>query len=185
MNSFPNVKFSTVSNTTGKLIEIIREAKIDLGVMDMDRVPQDLDKIKLSPMRFAMFIPDRLLGRKKPPRQNISNLPMAGLVGEGKYMKSLGEASIRDGYDLKFDSFFGGFPQMFTSLASGRFAAVLPEVAGHGLMPDNIIILKDLEFLKPLNRVNAIVWNKRLAAFRQYLPLAADAIKKALLTPLP
>ena len=74
---------------------------------------------------------------------------------------------------------------MFTSLASGRFAAVLPEVAGHGLIPDNIIILKNLEFLKALNRVNAIVWNKRLAAFRQYLPLAAAAIKKALLTPLP
>jgi len=32
---------------------------------------------------------------------------------------------------------------------------------------------------------NAIVWNKRLAAFRQYLPHAADVIKKALKTPLP
>jgi len=183
--NFPNVKFSTVSSATGRLVEMIREAKIDLGVMDADRVPQDLDNIRLSTVRFAMFIPRRLLGRKKPTRQNISNLPLAGLVGEGKYMKSLGEASIRDGYDLKFDSFFGGFPQMFTSLVSGKFAAVLPEVAGHGLMLDNIIILKDLEFLKALDRVNAIVWNKRLAAFRQYLPHAADAIKKALKTPLP
>ena len=148
-------------------------------------VPRYSNMVRSRLLRFAMFIPRRLLGRKKPTRQNISNLPLAGLVGEGKYMKSLGEASIRDGYDLKFNSFFGGFPQMFTSLVSGKFAAVLPEVAGHGLMLDNIIILKDLEFLKALDRVNAIVWNKRLAAFRQYLPHAADAIKKALKTPLP
>ena len=189
---FPEVKrFTIVSRRTGQLIEMLKGAEVDIGIMDKARVPRELDKIPFSTTRFSMFVPARLtrtslFGKKtKLNKDEISSIRFAGLEGESKHMQTLVKESAKHGYNLKIEAYFGGFPQMLNASVYGKCAAILPEDAGRGFNLDGMIVMNDLPFLKALERENVIVWNKRLANFRRYLPKAARRLKKAMLTPLP
>jgi DNA-binding transcriptional LysR family regulator len=116
---------------TDAIAEGLTESTLDLGLLREDAALPILRKARLLQLRYAIFVPRRLLRRagKEDYREILEQTPLAGHSSGSQLtarFRQLAEAEkIRLNYRLTCES----FPQACRAVQSGYYAAILPEMA--------------------------------------------------------
>jgi len=163
---FPNVNFVFKNSRTREIVEALQTGLLDFGVIQSDAVPKSLVHTRMGSLVFRLFVPKRLLAPKRPKTTtNFTNLPLAGLEGDGAYSKFIEEFCDSHqgqyGVALKCSS----FPLITQAIQDGSCAAILPTKARSHLSEKDFIEI-DLPDFKAMERSMSVAWNKRNADIR-------------------
>ncbi len=157
------------------LASAVAEGRYDLCIIDRLPLPRTLARHPLGKMGYSLYIPKPLAkGRRLAWREAIKLLPLA-LPAAGRIRDALGSA-LKD----SASSVVGlpGFDSCLGLLRTGRYAAVLPDVA----VPsnDSSLIRLPLDGCGVKPREYFLVWSKRGASNRRALAEAVESLSSAL-----
>ena len=161
------------------LVERVRNGRLDFAVIRADALPEGAPSLPLAEVKFALCVPDGLLG--KPPRlpSDLAELPLALPVPGGSFHKTLQGYFESAGIPWRPAVETVSFTQAFALVEGGEFAAVLPDM-GAAKLPEKGVIVKPVPALKPHTRKLVLHWNKRQMATRGVSEAAVKKLRDAI-----
>ena len=180
LKRLPNVRFATESSRTYEIVQKLSELRIDFGVMRKSALVPGIKAAALGNLSFILVVPKGLSPKGKAPTlANVFELPLAIQTIDGEFGKQLFD--IARSFTPTFEPALAcqSFPQAMAAVRSGRFAAVLPELAAAELDPASVYRVTG-PALKPLSREIVIVWNRRLIGVRPMAAKVADHLAAAM-----
>ena len=166
VDSFPGTRFSTTNLRTNEIVQQLTDSRLDFGIIRKDAVALGLKAVSLGVVRYAALVPEALARRKKPSlRQALSTMPLATQTTDGQFTSGLREIAKSLGLLLTPALSCQSFPQTMAAVRSGRFAAIVPEMAIHDL-PDGLTHRVHDPLLDLLDREAMLAWNPRLVRVR-------------------
>lgn len=171
----PAVSLRILNLSSAEIASQLTEGTLDIGIVRSGAITGKLKTVPLGELRFAIFVPGRLLGQERPAQCTpavIARLPLAVLEGEGAFRSELDKLSRRGKvkWDVRIE--LSSFPLVAKAVQGGACAAVLPELARGEFRPDEFMVVKP-DWLRPLTREMVLAWNPRLARVRRAV---ADAV---------
>lgn len=168
----PQAQFGTANLRTREIVHQVVDSRIDFGLVRKNAVVSGVKSAPLGTMSYVAVVPRELAGKATPTlSQLFSAFPLAMQTTEGEFTKALTEIARTQG-GLRPALACQSFPQVFAAVKSGRFAAVLPEIATRELPPDQFCIVRAPAFRK-LQREIVLIWNPRVIKVR---PAAAEIL---------
>lgn len=167
----PAVSLRIMNLSSTEIAGGLADGTLDLGIVRAGAVPGRIKTAPLGNMQFALFIPLRLLGGKRPADftpSMISRLPFAVLEGEGAFRLELGRLAKRAKVNLDFQIELSSFPLVAKAVQTGSCAAVLPELARGEFSSAEVAEVRP-DWLRPMSRELVLAWNPRLARIRTAL----------------
>jgi DNA-binding transcriptional LysR family regulator len=167
----PNVSLRILNLSSAEIASGLGEGTLDIGIVRAGSVSGRIKTALLGSMQFALFIPLRLLGGKRPAEFTpvvVSGLPFAVLEGEGAFRSELARLAERGKVRLDFQIELSSFPLVAKAVQTGVCAAVLPELARSQFNTAEVAEVH-LDWLRPMSRQIVLAWNPRLARIRTIL----------------
>lgn len=167
----PNVSLRILNLSSAEIASGLAEGTLDIGIVRSGVVAGTIQTAPLGSLRFALFVPLRLLGGKRAEDCTpavVSRLPFGVLEGEGAFRSELGRLAKRAKVNLDFQIELSSFPLVAKAVQTGACAAVLPELA-HGEFNSTEVAEVKLAWLRPMSRELVLAWNPRLARIRTAL----------------
>ncbi|MDI1342894.1 MAG: substrate-binding domain-containing protein, partial [Pseudolabrys sp.] len=176
LKSLPDVRFATLNLRTYEIIQQVADSRIDFGLVRQNAVIAGMKSASLGALSYVAVVPKELVARKRPPSFSavLQEFPLALQTTDGQFTNQLREIALAAGGTFRPGLACQSFPQVFAAVKSGRFAAILPEIAAAELPPQSCLKIYG-EPLLQLQREITLVWNPRVISVR---PQAASIVAK-------
>jgi len=186
MDAFPGTRFATANLRTNEIVQQLTDCRLDFGIVRKNAVAVGLKAVSLGMVTYVGLVPNGLLPKKKKItlRQALAELPLATQTTDGQFTSGLREIAKAHGVPLTPMLACQSFPQTMAAIKTGRFWAIVPEMAAGDLPPDSVHQISD-EALQSLAREAMLAWNPRLVRIRPGASKVASALHSSLQTKRP
>ncbi len=176
LGSTRDIRLSTVSMRTKVIIQQVLESQLDFGLVRKNAVTIGLSSKSLGTLSYVAVVPkERIKTGKRPDLAEVfRNYPMAMQASDGEYTATLRGIASKFAPQFQACLTCQSFPQVFAAVKSGRFAAILPELAVGELSSKAFEKITGPE-MRALKREICLVWNPRMTKIRTR---ASDLVKQ-------
>ncbi|WP_414663457.1 LysR family transcriptional regulator [Horticoccus sp. 23ND18S-11] len=181
VESFPGTRFETTNLRTREIVQQLTDGRLDFGIIRKSALAPGLKSVSIGIVRYVALVPDCLVrGRKAPTlREVLGELPLATQTTDGQFTSGLRELAKTFGVTLAPALACQSFPQTMAAVRSGRFCAIVPELAVRDLPAKSVQRITG-EPLRLLAREAMLAWNPRLVRVRPHASKLAGALQEAL-----
>lgn len=174
IKALPDVRFTTSSLRTNEIVQQIYDARVDFGLIRKNAIAPGLKSIALGTLAYVAVVPRVLAPRKPIP--NFSDVfkkyPLAMQTTDGQFSKQLRNIALSEDDSFRPGLGCESFPQTLAAVRSGRFAAIIPELAVQELPAGSVHKISG-DPLRQLQRDIILAWNPRVIKVR---PRAAKVV---------
>jgi DNA-binding transcriptional LysR family regulator len=174
LKTLPDVRFSMSSLRTNEIVQQIFDGRVDFGLIRKNAVVTGLRSVALGTLAYVAVVPHVLAPRKPIP--NFSDLfkrfPLAMQTTDGQFSKQLRNIALSEDDSFRPGLGCESFPQTLAAVRSGRFAAIIPELAVQELPTGSVHKISG-DPLRQLQRDIILAWNPRVIKVR---PRAAKVV---------
>lgn len=183
-SAFPGTRFATTNLRTNEIVQQLTECRLDFGIVRKNAVTTGLKSVSLGMITYVAVVPHKLVPRKGTLTlaQALRELPLATQTTDGQFTSGLRDVAKAGGAPLIPTVACQSFPQTLAAVKTGRFWAVVPEMAAHDLPAGSVQKITD-PALHALSREAMLAWNPRLARIRPGATKIAAALQSALKVP--
>lgn len=177
----PGARFITSNLRTNEIVPQLADGRLDFGIIRKSARAPGLKAVSLGIVRYVALVPDQLVSKKKKPalKDMLTELPFAVQTTDGQFGAGLREITERLSITLVPALACQSFPQTMAALRTGRFAAIVPELAVREL-PSNLVHRVSDPLLATLDREAMLAWNPRLIRVRPNAAKIATSLQHAL-----
>lgn len=181
IDEFPGLHFATSNLRTNEIVQQLTDGRIDFGIIRKNAIAPGLKSVPLGTVRYVALIPHALQpGKKKMTlAEALSGLPFASQTTDGQFFAGLRELAKTLGVSAVPALACQSFPQTLAALRSGRFWAIVPEIAVRELAASSVSRVTD-KILETLHREAMLAWNPRLVRIRPNAAKLAARLQHAL-----
>lgn len=181
LHDFPGAKFGTLNLRTNEIVQQLTECRLDFGIIRKNANAPGLKSVSLGVVSYVALVPDALATSKKKLtlKEVLTELPLATQTTDGQFTSGLREIAKSLGITLTPVLSCQSFPQTMAAVRSGRFAAIVPELAVREL-PSHSVHRLSGELLRTLDREAMLAWNPRLMRVRPNAGKIAAHLQRAL-----
>jgi DNA-binding transcriptional LysR family regulator len=166
VDEFPGTHFATANLRTNEIVQQLNDCRLDFGIIRKNAIAPGLKAVSLGIVSYAALVPDSLAKQKKPSlRQALAELPLATQTTDGQFASGLRAIAKALEVSLAPALACQSFPQTLAALRSGRFWAIVPELAVRELPTGLAHRLSDPR-LRELDREAMLAWNPRVIRVR-------------------
>ena len=166
IDEFPGTHFATTNLRTNEIVQQLTDCRLDFGIIRKNAMAPGLKSVSLGIVSYVALVPDHLTKQKKPTLpQALETLPLATQTTDGQFTSGLRDIAKTCGVALTPALACQSFPQTMAALRSGRFWAVVPELAVREL-PSGIAHRISDPLLHQLDREAMLAWNPRVVRVR-------------------
>jgi DNA-binding transcriptional LysR family regulator len=167
VDAFGGTRFATANLRTNEIVPQLSDGRLDFGIIRKNAVAPGLKSVSLGIVSYVALVPHALVPAAKRPtlRDMLTNLPFATQTTDGQFAEGLREIAKSLGLVLRPALSCQSFPQTMAAVKSGRFAAIVPELAIRDVPPHAAHRLSG-EGLRSLDREAMLAWNPRLVRVR-------------------
>jgi DNA-binding transcriptional LysR family regulator len=181
IDEFPETHFATTNLRTNEIVQQLTDCRLDFGIIRKNAMAPGLKSVSLGVVSYVALVPENLARTRKKLslRQAIAELPLATQTTDGQF--TLGLRAIAKALEVPLTPALAcqSFPQTMAALRSGRFWAVLPELAARDLASGTAHRLTD-DALAQLDREAMLAWNPRLVRVRPNAAKIATRLQHSL-----
>lgn len=181
VDEFPDTHFATVNLRTNDIVQQLTDGRIDFGIIRKNAIAPGLKSVSLGVVSYVALVPETLARRAGKPslRQAFTELPLATQTTDGQFTSGL--RAIAKSFERPLTPVLAcqSFPQTLAALRSGRFWAIVPEIAVHDLVPNTVHRISD-SALRQLDREAMLSWNPRLVRVRPNAAKIATRLQQLL-----
>jgi DNA-binding transcriptional LysR family regulator len=165
----PDVCFNTLNLRTHEIVQQIAEGRVDFGLVRRNAVGAGMKSAYLGKLSYIAVIPIALIHRKATPSfsELLAKYPIAMQATDGQFTKQLRDIAISENVAFRPTLGCQSFPQTLAAVRSGRFAAIIPELALHEL-PHGSVAKIPGDRLRQLQREIVLMWNPRIIKVRPH-----------------
>jgi DNA-binding transcriptional LysR family regulator len=180
VDAFPGTHFSTVNLRTNEIVQQLTECRLDFGIIRRNAMAPGLKSVSLGVVSYVARVPDALAKHKRLTlRQAFESLPLATQTTDGQFASGLREITQALDVPLAPALSCQSFPQTLAALRTGRFWAIVPELAVRELPAGAAHALSD-PLLQRLDREAMLAWNPRVIRVRPNAAKLAARLQLAL-----
>ncbi|WP_404424223.1 LysR family transcriptional regulator [Nibricoccus sp. IMCC34717] len=181
IGELPQVHFATSNLRTNDIVQQLTEGRIDFGIIRKNALAPGLRSESLGQVRYAALVPYSLLGKRRKLSlvEFLSEMPLAAQTTDGQFATGLREIAKAKAISFTPTLSCESFPQTMAALRSGRFAAIVPEIA-LGDLPANFAYRLEDPVFKKLDREAMLAWNPRLVRVRPNAAKVAAKLREVL-----
>jgi DNA-binding transcriptional LysR family regulator len=180
LEDFPGARFSTANLRTNEIVQQLTDCRLDFGIIRKNAVAPGLKAVSLGIVSYLAVVPEALVGKKKPTlAQVLGNLPLATQTTDGQFTGGLRDLATSLGVALRPALACQSFPQTMAAVRSGKFAAIVPELAVRDL-PAGTVHRLGGELFRTLDREAMLAWNPRLVRIRPNAARVAAHLQRVL-----
>ena len=167
--ALPDVRFTSLSLRTNEIVQQMFDGRVDFGLIRKNAVAPGLKFMPLGTLTYLAVIPLAMVHRKSPPAfsEVFKTFPHAMQTTEGQFTKQLLEVAFSQNHAFRPALSCESFPQTVAAVRSGRFAAIVPELAIRDLPTGSYHKISDAS-LKALQRELVLAWNPRVIKVRPH-----------------
>ncbi len=181
IDEFPGTHFATANLRTNEIVQQLTDCRLDFGIIRKNAMAPGLKSVSLGVVSYVALVPENLVRTKKKPslQQAIAELPLATQTTDGQFTSAL--RAVAKALDVPLAPALAcqSFPQTMAALRSGRFWAIVPELAARELPSGTAQRLTDAA-LAQLDREAMLAWNPRLVRVRPNAAKIAARLQDAL-----
>lgn len=174
-----NSAVELVALSSKDVVQQLDDLLVDFGVVRKSALKPNLHSKALGTLRFAFFVPVKLLPKDGGPAELLASLPLATQEGKGEFRTGLEAICRKNEIKLKVALSCTSFPLLLKAVQSKEYAAILPSVAEKDLDSSEFKRF-DLPMLKPLDRELCLAWNPRVISVRRRARETIDCLVKIL-----
>jgi DNA-binding transcriptional LysR family regulator len=181
LHDFPGAKFGTSNLRTNEIVQQLTECRLDFGIIRKNAMAPGLKAVSLGVVSYVALVPDALATSKKKLtlKHVLTELPLATQTTDGQFTSGLREIAKSLAVTLAPVLSCQSFPQTMAAVRTGRFAAIVPELAVREL-PSHSVHRISGELLRTLDREAMLAWNPRLMRIRPNAGKIAANLQRAL-----
>jgi DNA-binding transcriptional LysR family regulator len=181
IDAFPGTHFATTNLRTNDIVQQLTDCRLDFGIVRKNAVGPGLKAVSLGTVNYVALVPQALIGRRKKImlREVLSELPLATQTTDGQFTSGLREIAATLEVTLAPALSCQSFPQTMAAVRSGRFAAIVPELAVSELDSQATHKISG-DALRPLAREAMLAWNPRLIRVRPNAARLSGVLQDAL-----
>jgi DNA-binding transcriptional LysR family regulator len=180
VDEFPGTHFATANLRTNEIVQQLNDCRLDFGIIRKNAIAPGLKAVSLGIVSYAALVPDSLAKQKKPSlRQALAELPLATQTTDGQFASGLRAIAKALEVSLAPALACQSFPQTLAALRSGRFWAIVPELAVRELPAGLAHRLSDPR-LRELDREAMLAWNPRVIRVRPNAAKIAGRLQELL-----
>ncbi|MDB6059495.1 MAG: transcriptional regulator, LysR family [Verrucomicrobiales bacterium] len=169
-------RFTTMSLRTFEVVKQLADGRIDFGVIRRNALPSTLKASNVGTISYTAIVPDRLRPKKIATLAELfTSCPVAMQITDGEFTKQLEIIAYEHNPRFRPALACQSFPQTLAAVATGSFAAVLPEIAIKDIPAASYYKIWE-PTLKTLQRDIVFAWNPRVVKVR---PHAAQIVANA------
>lgn len=167
LDEFPGIHFATANLRTNEIVQQLTDCRLDFGIIRKNAIAPGLKSVSLGIVRYVALGPDALMrGRKRVTlQQAFTELPLASQTTDGQFASGLRDIAKALHAPVVPALACQSFPQTTAALRSGRFWAIVPEIALRELASTPMHRITD-KLLTQLEREAMLAWNPRLIRVR-------------------
>lgn len=181
LKTHPAVRFTTESLRTGEIVRRVDDGRVDFGLIRKNALVTGMKSSPLGTLSYMAVVPHALTQRLKTPTfaEVFTKFPFAMQTTDGQFSKQLLDIATEE--DKAFRPSLGcqSFPQTLAAVRSGRFAAIIPELAIQELAAGSVHKISSPQ-LKQLQREIVLVWNPRVTKVRPHAGKVLNSLQSAL-----
>ncbi len=179
--NFPGTRFATTNLRTNEIVQQLTDCRLDFGIVRKNAVTAGLKAVSLGQITYVAVVPHKLVPRKGPLTlaHALRDLPLATQTTDGQFTSGLRDLAKAHGTPLIPALACQSFPQTLAAVKTGRYWAVVPEMAVSDLPAGSVQTIPD-DALRSLAREAMLAWNPRLARIRPGAMKIAAALQSAL-----
>ena len=161
-DEFPGTHFATANLRTNEIVQQLADCRLDFGIIRKNAMAPGLKSVSLGVVTYAALVPAALAKAKTKLslRHALETLPLATQTSDGQFASGLREIAQTLGVPLSPALACQSFPQTTAALRSGRFWAIVPELAAREL-PVGVAHRISDPLLQSLDREAMLAWNPR------------------------
>ncbi len=181
IDEFPGTQFSTTNLRTNEIVQQLTDCRLDFGIIRKNAIAPGLKAVSLGKVSYVALVPDALVKPKTKLslRHAFETLPLATQTTDGQFTSGLREIAKTLEVPLVPALACQSFPQTLAALRSGRFWAVVPELAVREL-PGGVAHRIADSRLSPLDRDAMLAWNPRVVRVRPNAARIAARLEQVL-----
>lgn len=181
IDEFPDTHFTTTNLRTNEIVHQIADGRLDFGIIRKNALAPGLKSVSLGTVRYLALVPSALVRPKQKLTLGdaLASLPMATQTTDGQFTSGLRQIAKSLDVPLTPALACQSFPQTVSALKSGRFWAIVPELAVRDLPATGLHRLHD-SALQQLDREAMLAWNPRLVRVRPKAAKLAARLQQAL-----
>ena len=182
VDAFPGTHFATVNLRTNDIVQQLIDCRLDFGIIRKNAMAPGLKAVPIGVVTYAAMVPDALWPRKagKPTLKGaLTTLPLATQTTDGQFAGGLRDIAKALDVTLSPALSCQSFPQTLAALRSGRFWAIVPELALREATDAALHRVTD-PLLTQLDSEAMLAWNPRLVRVRPNAAKIATKLQHAL-----
>jgi DNA-binding transcriptional LysR family regulator len=180
LDEFPGTHFATTNLRTNEIVQQLTDCRLDFGIIRKNAIAPGLKSVSLGVVSYVALAPESLAKPKKITlRHAVEKLPLATQTTDGQFTSGLREIAKTFGVTLSPALACQSFPQTMAALRSGRFWAIVPELAVREL-PGGIAHRISDPLLEQLDREAMLAWNPRVVRVRPNAAKIATRLQQLL-----
>lgn len=177
---FPGIRFATSNLRTNEIVRQLADNRIDFGIIRKNAIATGLKSAPLGPVTYAAVVPEALSRNKRLTlRQALADLPLATQTTDGQFAEGLRDLARALEVPLAPALACQSFPQTMAAVRTGKFWAIVPELALREL-PAGLVHRINDDALGALTREAMLAWSPRLARVRTGAARVAAALQSVL-----
>ncbi len=178
--AFPGTRFATSNLRTNEIVQQLADTRLDFGIIRKNAMAPGLKAVSLGPVNYAAVVPEALSRNKRLTlAQAFAELPLATQTTDGQFAGGLRDLAHVLDVPLTPALACQSFPQTMAAVRTGRFWAIVPELALREL-PAGLVHRINDPALGSLSREAMLAWNPRLIRVRAGATQVASALQAAL-----
>lgn len=179
---FPGTRFATTNLRTNEIVQQLADSRLDFGIIRKNAIATGLKSVSLGPVVYAAVVPETLSKNKRITlKQALAELPLATQTTDGQFTAGLRDLAHAVEVPLAPALACQSFPQTMAAVRTGKFWAIVPELALREL-PAGLVHRINDERLATLTREAMLAWNPRVVRIRPAAARVAVALQAALKT---
>jgi DNA-binding transcriptional LysR family regulator len=180
LHSFPGTRFFTSNLRTNEIVQQLTDCRLDFGIIRRNAIAPGLKSVSLGQVNYVAVTPDVLTKRRRYTlAQAFAGLPLATQTTDGQFTAGLRDIAKTLDVPLAPALACQSFPQTMAAVRTGKFWAIVPEIALRELPAGLVTRIAD-PALATLAREAMLAWNPRLVRVRPRAARVAAALHAAL-----
>lgn len=182
---FPGTRFATTNLRTNEIVQQLTDCRLDFGIIRKNAVTPALKAVSLGLISYVAIVPEKLVPKKGKLslERALRELPLATQTTDGQFTSGLRALAKAHGVSVIPALACQSFPQTLASIKTGKFWAVIPEIAMRDLSFGTYQQIADVG-LQSLAREAMLAWNPRLVRIRPGAAKVATTLHATLLAGL-
>lgn len=180
LQQFPGTRFHTSNLRTNEIVQQLSDSRLDFGIIRKNAVAVGLKSVSLGRVTYVAVVPTTLAKKGSVDLKHaFEKLPLATQTTDGQFSTGLRDLAQGIGVALTPAIACQSFPQTIAAVRTGKFWAIVPEIALPELPLGSVHCIADPQ-LKALAREAMLAWNPRLARIRAHANRIATVLSSRL-----